>query len=79
MHVCYLLEYLISEFKRLGIDYLLSDDLIRKTIQKCLWAEILHLSHKETDALLIMNYSEITRRNQFNQCIVYSPGTLIPK
>ena len=71
----YLSQYAISEFKRLGIDYVVIFDSISRTNQECLRAEILHHSHEEADILLIMHCWEIARTNPFNQCIVCSPDT----
>ena len=71
----YLSECVISEFERLGIDYVVSYDSISKTNQECLSSEILHHSHEEADTLSIMYCWEIARRNPLNQCIVYSPDT----
>ena len=51
----YLLEYVIFEFERRGMDYVDSYDSISKTNQECLSAEILHHSHEEADTLLLMN------------------------
>ena len=69
----YLSEYVISEFEQLGID--ISYDSISKTNQECLSAEILHHSHEEADAVLIMHCWEIARANPSNQCIIYFPDT----
>ena len=69
----YLSEYVISEIKRLGIDYVVSYDLISKTNRKGL--EILHDSHEEADTLLIIHFLEIARRNPFNQCNIHCPDT----
>ena len=51
----YLLEHVISEFKQLGIDYVVSYDSISKTNEEGASAEILHHSHEETDTLLVMH------------------------
>ena len=64
-------EYVTSEFKRLGVDYVVSYDSISKTNQE----DLLHHSHKEADTLLIMHCWEIARRNPFDQSIVYFSGT----
>ena len=71
----YLSEYVISEFKRLGKDYVVIYDSISRTNQECLSTENLHHSHEEVDTLLIMHCWEIVITNPVNQCIVYSPDT----
>ena len=64
--IVYLSEYVISEFERLGIYYVVSFDTISRTNQ-CLLAEILHHSHEEADTILIMHCWEIVRTNPLSQ------------